>query len=124
ALLSTLFPYTTLFRSRMYSKRIDQTVVSHLHVVIIDDNRLIRTMLEQSFLQWTVDSSIKTHVHTYTDGVTFLNSDWCVPGEKYIILLDGMMPEMDGKDVLAQICKDYPEENIVISKLSARSCET
>ena len=109
---------------RMYSKRIDQTVVSHLHVVIIDDNRLIRTMLEQSFLQWTVDSSIKTHVHTYTDGVTFLNSDWCVPGEKYIILLDGMMPEMDGKDVLAQIRKDYPEENIVISMLSARSCET
>ena len=31
---------------------------------------------------------------------------------------------MDGKDVLAQIRKDYPEENIVISMLSARSCET
>src|SRR5699024_12664153 len=81
-------------------------------------------MLEKSFLQWTVESSIKTYVHTYTDGVTFLNSDWYVPGEKYIILRDGMMPEMDGKDVLAQIRKDYPEENIVISMLSARSCET
>src|SRR5699024_1687086 len=99
----------------IYSKMIEKTVVSHLHVIIIDDNRLIRTMLEQSFYQWTVDSNIETHVHTYADGVAFLNSNWYKPGEKYIILLDGIMPEMDGREVLARIRNSFPAEDIVIS---------
>src|SRR5699024_12715032 len=63
-------------------------------------------------------------VHTYADGVAFLNSNWYKPGEKYIILLDGIMPEMDGREVLARIRNSFPAEDIVISMLSARTCET
>lgn len=110
--------------SVIYSQNRKKTLEKQLHVIIVDDNRLIRTMLEQNFKHWHPDNNVEVVVHTYVDGVEFLDSDWYRPDDKYIILLDGIMPRMDGTEVLMRIREVYPVKNIVISMLSARSSES
>lgn len=41
-----------------------------------------------------------------------------------MILLDGVMPKMDGLEVLNHVRSYYPHENIVISMLTSRNNES
>lgn len=111
--------YTTI-----YSRTSEVTILRRLHVIIVDDDRLIRTMLERSFKEWEFDRTVEIIVHTYEDGVDFLGSDWYNPNDKYMILLDGIMPRMNGIAVLKKVREIYPDRDIVISMLSARSSES
>lgn len=94
-----------------------------LHLVIVDDDEFVRTILEKGFSTWKSHEYMEVQVHAYADGEEFLNSGWYSPKDQYIILLDGMMPKLDGIEVLTKIRDDYPDKNIVVSMLSARSDE-
>jgi len=94
-----------------------------LHMIVVDDDEVVRSILKKGFQTWKEHDHIEVRVHTYADGLAFLNSNWYHPQDQYVILLDGMMPEMDGIEVLKQIRANYPDKNIVISMLSARSDE-
>lgn len=111
-------------RTTIYSQANEVDIIHRMHVIIVDDNRLIRTMLETGFKKWEFDKSVEVVVHTYEDGVEFLASDWYEPNDKYIILLDGIMPRMNGTEVLAKVREVYPDEDIVISMLSGRTSES
>lgn len=108
----------------IFTKENEVSVLRRMHIIIVDDNRLIRTMLEENFKKWDFDRMVETVVHTYADGVEFLASDWYDPNDKYIILLDGVMPKMDGVAVLTKVREIYPDRDIVISMLSARTKES
>src|SRR5690606_37506875 len=77
----------------------------------------------RSLIKMNFDQHVAVIVQSYEDGVQFLESTWYVPDEKYVILLDGMMPKLDGIEVLTKVRSDYPDHNIVITMLSARSSE-
>lgn len=94
-----------------------------LHLMIIDDDALVRKILEQGFSEWQPQRGVTVSVETFKDGLDFIESDWYNTKDQYVILLDGMMPKMDGIEVLSTLRKRYPEKNIVISMLSARSHE-
>lgn len=78
-----------------------------LKVAIIDDDAMIRTMLAESvkdcFKGW-----ISADTRVFRDGEAFLQSDWHSGPEPYLIILDGMMPNMDGMDVL-QVIRSLPD---------------
>lgn len=98
-------------------------VKRHLNVIIIDDDLLVRTMLVKQFSNWT-SGDMNIVVHEYPDGYSFLKSDWYKPDENYMILLDGIMPKMDGIEVLATLRKQYPDDNIIVSMLTGRTSES
>ncbi|OMP68203.1 GGDEF domain-containing response regulator [Domibacillus epiphyticus] len=98
-------------------------VKRHLNVVIIDDDVLTRKMLSDQFSSWK-PNEMDIFVREYPDGMTFLESDWYEPNENYMILLDGIMPKMDGIEVLMHLRKRYPDDNIVVSMLTARTNES
>ncbi|WP_050179990.1 diguanylate cyclase [Domibacillus robiginosus] len=98
-------------------------VKRHLNIMIIDDDLLVRKMLSKQFSGWK-PSEIDVIVHEYPDGITFLESDWYKADENYMILLDGIMPKMDGLEVLSHIRKRFPDDNIVVSMLTARTHES
>ncbi|OKL35510.1 diguanylate cyclase [Domibacillus mangrovi] len=98
-------------------------VKRHLNVMIIDDDLLVRTMLVKQFSNWTSDD-MDIVVHEYPDGYSFLESDWYKADENYMILLDGMMPKMDGIEVLSTLRKRYPDDNIIVSMLTGRTSES
>jgi len=107
----------------IYSEATKESEQRRLHMIIIDDDKFVRTILKKGFSTWEKHAHFEIKVHTYADGEKFLNSNWYQPQDQYLILLDGMMPKMDGIEVLTNIRANYPDKNIVVSMLSARSDE-
>ncbi|WP_438319244.1 diguanylate cyclase [Sporosarcina sp. FA9] len=94
-----------------------------LHIILIDDDRLIRTMLAEKLEKWVL-SDIDVMIHVFADGPSFLKSNWYCPEEYYIILLDRIMPEMDGLEVLELLKRDTNKRNVLVSMMTARTKES
>ncbi|HEY4622914.1 MAG TPA: response regulator, partial [Solibacillus sp.] len=47
-------------------------------------------------------------------------SNWYNANSKYIILLDGMMPKMDGLEVLKKIRESHTSNEVIVSMLTGR----
>lgn len=77
--------------------------------------------MTHQFQAWEPESIAKVKVSSYSNGPQFLQSDWYAPEEKFIILLDGIMPELDGLEVLERIRGSYPEVNILVIMLTGRN---
>ena len=106
-----------------YSADLDGPAVKKLQVLVVDDDRLVRTILMRSFADWDPGEGIEVEVHSFKDGEDLLNANWYNANDRYIILLDGIMPKMNGIEVLKHIRADYDDKNIIISMLSARAGE-
>ncbi|MFD1929796.1 diguanylate cyclase [Sporosarcina siberiensis] len=94
-----------------------------LHIILVDDDRLIRSMLAEELAKWVL-SDIDISIHVFADGPSFLESDWYSPEEYYIILLDRIMPEMDGLEVLELLKRDTNKRNVLVSMMTARTEES
>lgn len=92
-----------------------------LNLIVVDDDPLIRDILISRFSEWRPTSHTKVKAFGFEDGKTFLSSEWYRDGEKYMILLDGSMPELDGLDVLRELRESYPEQQLLIVMLTARN---
>lgn len=108
-------------RSVIFDKSIVQ-VKRKLQVIIVDDDLLIRTMLEEELSGWSLPD-IELSVKLFEDGVSFLAADWYEPDTNFIILLDGIMPGMDGLEVLERLKRRPDTNNVLVSMMTARTSE-
>ncbi len=76
------------------------------NIVIIDDEIEIASMIEK-FLS----KSGNYHIKTYNNPLTALDS---IKEDVDVVLLDIMMPQMGGLEVLEKLKKKYPEMNIIM----------
>lgn len=106
----------------------NQTVVYDQHrlvvqrklmVIIVDDDSFIRQILQQTLLELK-SPDMEITVKTYSDGPTFLEDDWYTPDDYFIVLLDGVMPKMDGLEVLSRLKSDHAKTNVTVSMMTAR----
>ena len=75
-----------------------------VHVGIIDDDPIIRTMLENLISKSKFTEEFTLDIKSFKDGMEFFESDWHLKNnEPYLIILDGMMPRMDGLEVLQKL---------------------
>lgn len=95
----------------------------HLNIVIVDDDSLVRKLMLKQFSGWK-PNEFDLRIEEYADGASFVESQWYKPEENYMILLDGVMPKMDGLEVLNHVRNHYPHENIIISMLTSRNNES
>ncbi|MDH6427821.1 MULTISPECIES: diguanylate cyclase [unclassified Paenibacillus] len=109
-------------QTTLYSDHLSTTKKhSVLNVIVVDDDTLIRRIVTSQFAIWEPDNIAEVKVSSYANGLDFLQSDWYAVDEKYIILLDGVMPDLDGVEVLERIRKTYPEVNILVIMLTGRN---
>lgn len=92
-----------------------------LKVIMVDDDALIRKIVVKQFMDWKPANITRVEVSSYESGVKFLQSGWYSADDKYIVLLDGIMPELDGLEVLEQLRSSYPEENLLVVMLTGRN---
>lgn len=90
-----------------------------LSVIIVDDDLFIRSILQQTLLELE-SPGIEISVMTYSDGPSFLEDDWYSPDDYFIVLLDGVMPKMDGLEVLSRLKSDHSKTNVTVSMMTAR----
>lgn len=109
-------------QTTLYSDHLSTTKKhSVLNVIVVDDDTLIRRIVTSQFAIWEPENIAEVKVSSYANGLDFLQSDWYAVDEKYIILLDGVMPDLDGVEVLERIRKTYPEVNILVIMLTGRN---
>ncbi|UQZ32312.1 diguanylate cyclase [Paenibacillus sp. PK3_47] len=108
---------TTIYTERLMNGK----ALSVLNVIIVDDDALIRRMVTNHFTSWEPGFSSELRIKSYSKGPDFLQSDWYSPDEKFIILLDGIMPEMDGLEVLERIRASHPGANVLVIMLTGRN---
>lgn len=94
-----------------------------IKIIIIDDVFIIRNLIVNYFNNWGPNENYDIDVLEFSDGVSFLKSNWYNSNSKYIILLDGMMPKMDGIEVLKTIRKKYSSNDVIVSMLTGRKGE-
>lgn len=105
------------------NEQAERDVRRHLNIVIVDDDSLVRKLILKQFSGWKQEE-FDIRIEEYPDGASFVESEWYKPEENYMILLDGVMPKMDGLEVLNHVRNRYPHDNIVISMLTSRSNES
>jgi diguanylate cyclase (GGDEF)-like protein len=108
---------TTVYNDRLLVGRAH----SVLNVIIIDDDALIRRIVTSNFTSWEPAGVSELKIKSYSKGPDFLQSDWYSPDEKFIILLDGIMPEMDGLEILERVRSSYSDANVLVVMLTGRN---
>lgn len=85
---------------------------------IIDDDEIVRKMLEEQF-----KSLPNVKIATFREGESFFEDDWHKQDGQYLLIVDGMMPRMDGFEVVYKIRTQYDQSKYSIMMLTARKSE-
>ena len=113
-------------RNRVHVYKIGQLPnVEHekiIHIGIIDDDPVIHQIVSDQMRKIT-QKGHQLDVKVFREGESFFQSDWLKQKGKYLILLDGMMPRMDGLEVLQKIRSDYNEKQFLVLMLTGRKSE-
>lgn len=90
-----------------------------LHISIIEDDSLIRSILI-NILQSIEISHLTLTIKEYEDGLQFLESNRLKEEGMHFLILDGIMPVMDGLEVLKMVKETFEEHHAHILMLTGR----
>ncbi|MBU0904421.1 MAG: response regulator [Planococcaceae bacterium] len=107
-----------IFDPVSFSKPISKNLTVH----IIDDDEIVRAMLERQFSTWQSDL-FNIHICNYENGFVFTESNWYNPQDYHVLLLDGVMPKMDGLEVLHKVKNNVHSQRVLVTMLTARKNE-
>lgn len=95
-----------------------------IHIGIIDDDPIIRTLLEDLIGKSKFIEGLALDIQSFKDGVEFLESNWHTrENEPYLMILDGMMPRMDGLEILQKLRDQRYQERFTVMMLTSRKSE-
>ncbi len=95
-----------------------------IHVAIVDDDPIIRTMLEDLISKSKVTEGVTLDIKVFKDGMEFIEAGWHLnTNERYLIILDGMMPRMDGLEVLQKLRGLQYQERFTVLMLTTRKSD-
>lgn len=90
-----------------------------LNVSIVEDDSLIRSIL-MNILKSIEISHLTIAIKEYEDGLQFLESNRLKEEGMHFLILDGIMPVMDGLEVLKRVKETSEEHNAHILMLTGR----
>ncbi|MEH7608507.1 response regulator transcription factor [Priestia megaterium] len=92
-------------------------------MAIIDDDSIIRTMLKELLSKIDVGDRYEVKIEVFKDGIEFFESQWIHSSDQYFVILDGMMPKMDGLEVLQKLRHNKRHDQYTVIMLTSRNSE-
>ncbi|QYR21883.1 response regulator [Paenibacillus sp. sptzw28] len=94
-----------------------------LKVGIIDDDRIIRELLRMQ-LSDIGEEEFEVEVRSFADGEEFFNDPWHRQNERFLLIIDRIMPKMDGLEILQKIRTQYDRRRYLCIMLTSRDSES
>lgn len=101
---------------------VSEIIKKPLMISIIDDEELIRTMLVRILKVMTFEN-YELDIMDFEDGMTFFESNRLEKKGEHFLILDGVMPIMDGLEVLQKI-NSMKKRNVHVLMLTGRKNES
>ncbi|SOC09532.1 diguanylate cyclase (GGDEF)-like protein [Ureibacillus xyleni] len=121
---AALYEAKRLGRARVECSKvnIDPSVKKVLNISVVDDDIIIRSILGK-LLSGIQNEQLDINIGIYEDGPSFLKSDSAQNGEEHFLILDGMMPGMDGLEVLQAVKAGENSDKFTVLMLTGRKRE-
>lgn len=94
-----------------------------LKIAIIDDDRLIREMLRNQLAD-IEDQDYNVEIRVFPDGEEFFNDPWHRQHERFLLIIDRIMPKMDGLEILQRIRTQYDRRRYLCMMLTSKDSES
>lgn len=93
-----------------------------LKIAVIDDDRLIREMLRNQLEDIEVQD-YDVEIRAFPDGEEFFNDPWHRQNERFLLIIDRIMPKMDGLEILQKIRTQYDRRRYLCMMLTSKDSE-
>jgi two-component system, cell cycle response regulator len=93
-----------------------------LKVAIIDDDRLIRELLKHQ-LEDIGEDEYDLEIKSFVNGEEFFNDPWHRQNERFLLIIDRVMPKMDGLEILGKIRTEYDRKRYLCFMLTSKGSE-
>jgi two-component system, cell cycle response regulator len=109
-------------RVEIDSKSTDIQHNKTIKVAIVDDDPIIRTVMRDIVSKLPAVQNVQYEIKSFKDGAAFLEADWHRESQ-CLVILDGVMPKMDGLEVLERLRKQEDSDRYKVLMLTSRSSE-
>ncbi|RXT06276.1 response regulator [Ammoniphilus sp. CFH 90114] len=107
---------------QIYEARFGDSNMRKLHIGIIDDDSLVRELLTEQ-LSDIGGEEMPVEIRSYENGQQFFNDPWHNQQPFYFLIVDRVMPKMDGLAVLHHIRQNYDRRKYRVMMLTSRGAE-
>ncbi|MGG1663360.1 response regulator [Brevibacillus sp. NRS-1366] len=90
-----------------------------LLIAVIDDDRFIREMLKDQ-LEDIGDEMMDIEIRAYSNGEEFFEDPWHRQNQRYLLIIDRIMPKMDGLELLQKIRTEYDRKRYICLMLTSK----
>ncbi len=93
-----------------------------VRAAIVDDDNVVRTML-QDYIRPCFPAEPPVEIRSFRDGEAFMNDPWSRDSTPCLVVLDRMMPRMDGIEVLMRLRQSEGSRHYTVLMLTNRKSE-
>ncbi len=90
-------------------------------VAIVDDDELVRVMIADLVRKLAAEQEREADIYEFDDGLSFLESPFYESGRRSVVILDRVMPRMDGMEVLHRLRQE--QKHCKVMMLTSRQNE-
>lgn len=94
-----------------------------LFISIVDNDEMIQTMLVRILNLMNIEQ-FEIDIKTYEDGIQFFESKRLEETGEHLLILDGIMPVMDGIEILQKVKSNDFSKQVYVLMLSGRKSPT
>ncbi|WP_129691128.1 response regulator [Gottfriedia acidiceleris] len=100
----------------------NENMIRRLKVAVINEDRLIREMLKHQ-LSDLGGNLYDVEIKVFIDGEEFLNDPWHKQNERYLLIIDRILPKMGGFEIIRKMRTTYDRRKYLCLMIGNKSSE-